>query len=67
MDGDLPDGVREQIDEHLRQCDHCTAVYDGVRNVVALVGAHGSFELPEGFSGRLYRKLSAQFSNHGRR
>ena len=57
MDADLKPDLRAQIDSHLDNCDHCTAIYDGVRNIVELVGLSGAIELPAGFSRRLYKKL----------
>jgi hypothetical protein len=59
MEDDLDPDFRGQIDHHLRNCEHCTAIYHGVRNVVELVGSSGAIELPEGFSRRLYKKLLA--------
>ena len=57
MDGDLTPDQRAEIDEHLRNCEHCRAIYDGVRNVVGLFGSHGMIELPKGFSERLRARL----------
>ncbi|MGH9503271.1 MAG: anti-sigma factor family protein [Terriglobales bacterium] len=57
MEEDLKPALRAQIDAHLRNCQHCRAVYDGVRNVVQLLGSEGSIELPSGFSQRLYERL----------
>ena len=58
-EGDLTFGLAERIEQHLKNCRHCTAVYDGVRNVVTLLGDQTAFALPQGFSQRLYRKLVA--------
>ena len=38
LEGDLTPQLRLRIEEHLRTCDHCTAVYDGLRNIVQLAG-----------------------------
>ena len=57
LEGDLPPQLRLQIEEHLKSCDHCAAVYDGVRNVVRLMGDERIIELPEGFSERLHRRV----------
>jgi Putative zinc-finger len=57
MEEDLEPELRDRIDAHLRNCHHCTAVYDGVRNVVHLLGSEESIELPAGFSQRLYKRL----------
>jgi anti-sigma factor RsiW len=58
VDGDLDPVLRDRIAEHLKSCAHCTAVIDGTRNVVRLVGDKTSFELPRGFSARLKQTLA---------
>jgi hypothetical protein len=55
--------LRAQIQEHLARCRHCSAVYDGTRNVIRLVGDDRVFELPAGFSHRLRNRLAKQVSN----
>lgn len=60
MEGDLMPEMRDRITRHLRECRHCTAIYDGTRNVVHLLGDERSIELPEGFSGRLFDRLMVQ-------
>jgi len=53
---DLSPELRRQIEEHLKNCDRCTAVYDGLRNVVRLLG-ETVIELLEAFSQRLRERL----------
>jgi len=60
MEGDVTAEMRERIAEHLRSCAHCRAVYDGSRNVVQLLGNGRAFDLPPGFSRRLYDRLKAE-------
>jgi anti-sigma factor (TIGR02949 family) len=60
MEGDVTAEMRERIAQHLNACAHCQAVYDGSRNVVQLVGNGKTFELPSGFSRRLYGRLQAE-------
>ena len=60
MEGDLDPELRSQIDSHLAQCRHCTAVYEGTRNLLTLVADGKVFELPEGFSRRLRAVLGAK-------
>ena len=57
LEGDLTAQLRLQIEGHLENCDRCTAVYDGIRNVIQLVANEKAIELPRGFSGRLYQRL----------
>lgn len=61
IDGTLSDEMRERLELHLRHCAHCTAVYDGTRNTVQLIGDDQVFDLPSGFSERLLHRLSAEF------
>ena len=49
--------MRERMEAHFKACAHCTAVLDGTRNVVELVGDGKVFQMPDGFSKRLYKKL----------
>jgi len=60
MEGDVTAEIRERIAEHLSICSHCRAVYDGSRNVVQLLGDTRTFELPSGFSRRLYHRLQEE-------
>ena len=56
--------LRARMQEHFKGCKHCTAILDGTRNVVRLVGSAGAFELPADLSGRLYEKLNRKLG-HG--
>jgi anti-sigma factor (TIGR02949 family) len=58
MEEDMKPELRLRIDAHLQSCQHCTAIYDGVRNVVQLLGSDQAIELPVGLSQRLYKRLS---------
>jgi anti-sigma factor RsiW len=58
VDKDLTSESRAQISAHLATCAHCTAVCDGLRNTITLIGDSRSFELPVGFSQRLRAKLT---------
>jgi hypothetical protein len=59
LEGDIAPDVRAQMESHFKVCAHCTAVLDGSRNVVQLVGDGKAFNVPNGFSRRLYSKLDA--------
>jgi predicted anti-sigma-YlaC factor YlaD len=63
MESDLAADLRDQIDQHLLSCEQCTAIYDGARNVVQLIGNENAFELPPGFSRRLHRLLLCRLQN----
>jgi predicted anti-sigma-YlaC factor YlaD len=60
IDQDVRPELRREIEEHLAKCRHCTAIYDGMRNVIRLIGDERTFELPAGFSQRLRDKLARE-------
>jgi anti-sigma factor (TIGR02949 family) len=57
LDHEISAELRDRMEAHFKACAHCTAVLDGTRNVMELVGDGKVFPLPEGFSKRLYKKL----------
>lgn len=58
IEGRVALGLRRTMQEHLQGCKHCTAVLDGIRNVISLAGDSRAYSVPEGFSSRLFSKLS---------
>ncbi len=57
IEGDLTADLKAQVDLHLKNCQHCTAVYDGATNIIRLLRDEKAIELPPGVSKRLYRRL----------
>jgi anti-sigma factor RsiW len=57
VDNDIDADLRRRMEAHFKQCSHCRAVLDGTNNVIQLVGDGQAFDVPAGFSSRLYRKL----------
>ncbi|HYG99744.1 MAG TPA: anti-sigma factor [Terriglobales bacterium] len=49
--------LRQRMEAHFDVCRHCKAILDGTGNVVKLIADGEPFEVPAGFSERLYRKL----------
>lgn len=63
IEGEVDAELRARMEAHFKQCAHCTAILDGTRNVLRLVGDGEVFELPAGFSQRLYRKLEQHLAS----
>lgn len=58
IDRDVDPDLRKRMEAHLAMCDHCTAILDGARNVIEIVGDGKTFILPADFSRNLYSKLA---------
>jgi len=57
LEGEISAELRDRMQAHFEVCKHCSAVLDGTRNVVELMGDGRVFPMPEGFRRRLYRKI----------
>jgi len=60
IDKDMTPKLREQILAHLLGCSRCTAVYNGLKNTITLIGDSRAFDLPAGFSQRLRARLAKE-------
>jgi hypothetical protein len=57
VDGEVDGELRARMEAHFKGCAHCTAILDGMKNVVKLVGDGVEYEMPAGFSSRLQDKI----------
>jgi len=57
IDNEVDPELRARMEARFKVCAHCTAVLEGTQNVVKLVADGVEFDLPEGFSRRLYNKI----------
>jgi putative zinc finger protein len=60
IDNTISSETRQELELHLSYCRHCTAIIDGVRNIVVLVADGRVFSLPSGFSARLKDRLKEE-------
>jgi hypothetical protein len=61
IEGTVAPDLLGEVEAHLAYCRFCSAVVDGVRNVVVLVADERVFELPIGFGERLKKRLENEF------
>jgi hypothetical protein len=64
FDGDLRLDGYIRIDAHLQQCPHCSAIYNGLRNVVELLASDGLFPVPDGLDEHIYKAVIGSRSTH---
>ena len=57
IDGTIDPELLARMEAHFKVCAHCKAVVDGTRNVVKLVADGVEYQLPNGFSQRLYSRI----------
>ncbi|HJX84106.1 MAG TPA: zf-HC2 domain-containing protein [Candidatus Angelobacter sp.] len=60
IDDSISPEARAELELHLSQCRHCTAIVDGIHNVIVLVADGRTFTLPAGFSSRLKARLNRE-------
>ena len=47
VDGEITPELCARMEAHFKICAHCSAVLDGMRNVIGLVGDGKIFQLPD--------------------
>ncbi|MBI1740615.1 MAG: zf-HC2 domain-containing protein [Acidobacteriales bacterium] len=57
LDNEVEPELRAVMAAHFKDCAHCSAILDGTRNVVKLIGDGKAFEIPAPVSQRFYVKL----------
>ena len=60
MEDDISEELRMRIERHFARCQGCSAMYDGLRQVIYLVSESDLIELPSGLSQRLFQRLNAK-------
>ena len=59
IDHRLEPSVLADMENHLENCEVCSAVLDSTRNILVLTADNRTFELPVGFSERLHQRLNS--------
>jgi len=58
LDDEIDPGLRADMSSHFKNCAHCSAILDGARNVIRLVGDERAFEISSKISSSIYKKLN---------
>jgi hypothetical protein len=57
LDKQLDAQLLQDIENHLENCEVCSAILDSTRNILVLTADDRTFELPVGYSERLHKRL----------
>ena len=60
VDNEVDPGLRARMEAHFKVCAHCKAIVDGTQNVVKLVADGVEYQVPNGFSKRLYDRIKTK-------
>jgi len=67
LDDEVDPGLHATMASHFKDCAHCSAILDGARNVVKLVGDGRAFEIPARASQTFYKKLNDHLADRQRK
>ena len=67
LEGELDSALRASMASHFKECAHCSAILEGTRNVMKLVGDGKAFEIPASASQNFYKKLNMHLAAHKRK
>ena len=57
LDHQLDAELLKDIENHLENCEICSAILDSTRNILVLTADNRTYELPVGYSERLHKRL----------
>jgi len=57
LDQQLDAKLLKDIENHLENCEVCSAILDSTRNILVLTADNRTYELPVGYSERLHKRL----------
>ncbi len=67
LEGEVDAELRASMASHFKDCAHCSAILDGTRNVVQLVGDGKAFEISARASQKFYKKLNHHLASRRRK
>ncbi|MGC2160520.1 MAG: zf-HC2 domain-containing protein [Silvibacterium sp.] len=63
IDDDVTVSLRADLEEHLRECDHCVITLNTTRKTIEIYRSHEIYELPDGVRERLEKAILAKCRN----
>jgi hypothetical protein len=60
LDDAIGPEVREQLQQHLKTCDHCEVTLSTTRKTIQIYRSHELYEMPTGLRERLHAAIMAR-------
>lgn len=57
LDEKIPGTMRADLQQHLRECDHCVVTYNTTRKTIEIYRSHEIYELPDSLRERLHAAI----------
>jgi len=57
LDEKIPGTMRADLQQHLRECDHCVVTYNTTRKTIEIYRSHEIYELPDTLRERLHAAI----------
>jgi anti-sigma factor RsiW len=60
LDEKIPGAMRADLEQHLRECEHCVITYSTTRKTIEIYQRHELYELPTALRDRLHAAIMAK-------
>lgn len=60
LDEKVAGTMRADLEQHLRECDHCVVTYNTTRKTIEIYRSHEIYELPDALRERLHAAILAK-------
>lgn len=60
LDEKVPGTMRADLEQHLRECEHCVITYSTTRKTIEIYQRHELYELPNALRDRLHAAIMAK-------
>lgn len=60
LDNRVAEGLRADLEMHLRDCEHCVITMNTTRKTIEIYRSHEIYELPNGLRERLHAAILAK-------
>ena len=60
LDDTIPNEMRADLEQHLRDCEHCEVTFNTTRKTIEIYRSHEIYEMPPNLRERLHAAIMAR-------